>query len=520
MEQNNIKERSETKGLIFEFDIIKRFSLIFIAKAIGEVFFFIVSNILLINWLSIGANRDYIIFIYLINLFFSLILTLHIAMPRFLQRDSSKIQLRYLYNGTILLLVNLIIIILGIVIFTFIFNYDYRVSLPNAEIMVIFLLGGIGYEFYRFFEGVLYGLKLSSRVATIIFFLSIIFLVLGFSLVAILNLGFSGAALSYILAYFILDGVSIFFIFRGLNRNKNPNKNFRIKGSIDLKIQKELILFCLPLLASNIFYYLNTRIGPLLLSSLGNEASLIFGLSLSLTIYLIGLLGVTVNDLLLPYESDAFYHNDQNKIKAIYKLIFTFVVVIIIPLLLVCIIMSNLILEILYSSILSQYPSFSDVFQLILIGGLFYSLNQFTAKFLVAKGLTIRFLIIQVIGALINILLIVIFLPYFGVYSATSAFIISMAVIFILYFYSLSKIIELSLWQFKLIQLVISILIIIFEFFILKLSFGLNAYFIGLLCLASYFILLFGFRILKFKELKRFLNDLRIFIFKKKGFKI
>ena len=120
-------------------------------------------------------------------------------MPRFLQRDSSKIQLRYLYNGTILLLVNLIIIILGIVIFTFIFNYDYRVSLPNSEIMVIFLLGGIGYEFYRFFEGVLYGLKLSSRVATVIFFLSIIFLILGFSLVAILNLGFIGAALSYIL---------------------------------------------------------------------------------------------------------------------------------------------------------------------------------------------------------------------------------------------------------------------------------------------------------------------------------
>ncbi len=242
MAQNSSKERSETKGLIFEFDVIKRFSLIFFAKAIGEVFFFIVSNILLINWLSIEANRDYIIFIYLINLFFSLILTLHIAMPRFLQRNSSKIQLRYLYNGTILLLVNLIIIILGIVIFTFIFNYDYRVSLPNSEIMVIFLLGGIGYEFYRFFEGILYGLKLSSKVATVIFFLSIIFLILGFNLVAILNLGFIGAALSYILAYFILDGVSIFFIFRGLNRNKNPDRNLRIKGSIDLKIQKELIL--------------------------------------------------------------------------------------------------------------------------------------------------------------------------------------------------------------------------------------------------------------------------------------
>ncbi len=516
MEQNSSKEDTETKDLLFEFDIIKRFSQIFFAKAIGEVFFFIVSNILLVNWLSIEANRDYIIFISLVNLFFSLILTLHIAMPRFLQQDSSKNQMRYLFNGTMLLLVNLIIIIISIVIFTFGFNYNWRVSLPNSEIMVIFLLGGIGYEFYRFFEGILYGLKLSNKVAIIIFFLSIIFLILGFSLVAVLNLGFIGAALSYILSYFLLDGISIFFIFRRLNQNLNQNRNLRIKKSIDLKIQKKLILFCLPLLASNMFYYLNTRVGPLLLSSLGDEASLIFGLSLSLTIYLIGLLGVTINDLLLPYESDAFYHNDQNRIKKIYKLIFTFVVVIIIPLLLVCIMMSNFILSLLYSDILSQYPSFLDVFQLILIGGLFYSLNQFTAKFLMAKGLTIRFLIIQVIGAMINILFIEIFLPYFGVYSATSAFIISMAVIFVLYFYNLSRIIELSLWQFKLIQLVISILIIIFEFFILKLSLGLNTYFTGVLCLVSYFILLFGFRIIKFKDLKRFLNDLRIFIFKNK----
>jgi len=517
LEQNSSKEeRSETKGLIFEFDIIKRFSLIFFARAIGEVFFFIVSNILLVNWLSIEANRDYIIFIYLVNLFFSLILTLHIAMPRFLQQNSSKNQMRFLFNGTVLLLINLIIIIISIVIFTFGFNYDWRVSLPNPEIMVIFLLGGIAYEFYRFFEGILYGLKLSKKIALIIFFLSLVFLILGFSLVAVLNLGFIGAALSYILSYFILDGISLFFIFRRLNKNLNQNQNLRIKKSIDLKIQKELVFFCFPILVGNIFYYLNTRVGPLLLNILGDEASLIFGLSLSLTIYLIGLLGVTINDLLLPYESDAFYHNDQNRIKEIYKLIFTFVVVIIIPLLLLCIIMSNLILGILYSNILSQYPSFLDVFQLILIGGLFYSLNQFTAKFLVAKGLTIRFLIIQIIGAMINVLIIEIFLPYFGIYSATSAFIISMAVMFVLYFYNLSRIIELSLWQFKLIQTVISILVVIFEFFILKLSFGLNAYFIGVLCLMSYFILLFGFRIIKFKDLKRFLNDLKIFIFKNK----
>lgn len=516
MEQNNGKENTDKKGLIFEFDIIKRFSLIFFAKAIGEVFFFIVSNILLVNWLSIEANRNYIIFIYLVNLFFSLIFTLHIAMPRFLQRDSSKIQLRYLYNGTILLLVNLIIIIIGFVVFTFGFNYDYRVSLPNYEIMVIFLLGGIGYEFYRFFEGCLYGLKLSSKVATVIFFLSIIFLILGFSFVAILNLGFIGAALSYIISYFILDGVSIFFIFRGINRNKNQNQNFRIKGSIDLKIQKELILFCLPILASNIFYFLNTRVGPFLLSNLGDEASLIFGLSLSLTIYLIGLLGVTVNDLLLPYESDAFYHNDQNRIKKIYKLIFTFVVVIIIPLLLVCIILSNLILGFLYPNILNQYPSFSDVFQLILIGGLFYSLNQFTAKFLIAKGLTIRFLIIQVIGALINILFTVIFIPYFGIYSATSAFIMSMAIMFILYFYCLSRIIEQSLWQFKLIQTVISIIVVIFEFLVLKIGFGFNDYLVGGFSLLSYFFLLFGFRILKFRDLKKFLNDFKVMILKSK----
>lgn len=84
--------------------------------------------ILLINWLSIEANWDYIIFIYLINLFFSLILTLHIAMPRFLQQDSNKNQLRYIFNGTMLLLVNLIIIIISIVIFTFGFNYNYRIS--------------------------------------------------------------------------------------------------------------------------------------------------------------------------------------------------------------------------------------------------------------------------------------------------------------------------------------------------------------------------------------------------------
>jgi len=132
LEQNSSKERSETKGLIFEFDIIKRFSLIFFAKAIGEVFFFIVSNILLFNWLSFEANRDYIIFISLVNLFFSLILTLHIAMPRFLQQDSSKNQLRYIFNGTMLLLVNLIIIIISIVIFIFGFNYNYRI--PNKII--------------------------------------------------------------------------------------------------------------------------------------------------------------------------------------------------------------------------------------------------------------------------------------------------------------------------------------------------------------------------------------------------
>jgi len=150
----------------------------------------------------------------------------------------------------------------------------------------------------------------------------------------------------------------------------------------------------------------------------------------------------------------------------------------------------------------------------MLVGGFFYCLNQFTAKFLIAKGLTIRFLVIQIIGGSLNALFLIIFLPFIGIYSAIWGFIISMAVMFLLYFYSLTRIIELSIWQFKLIQLVISIIFVTSEFFILKLGFGLNIFIIGVVCIPSYFILLFGFRILKFKDIKIFLNNLRTIIFK------
>jgi len=520
LEKGNFNTTTEEKGFFFEYDIIKRFSLIFFAKTVSEAIFFIVSNILLINWLSIESVHDYIIFLTIVNFIFSLILTFHIAMPKFLQKDSSELRRGYLFNGMFMLVVNFIILVLFFLILTFGFNFDYNVFYPNYEFLFIFLLGALVYELFRFFESVLYGLKLSKKIAVIYLFLSFFFLLISINLVIFFKLGFIGAVLSYIISYFLLDCISFYFIYIGLNgektqnqKNKNKNENKRLLNKV---IQKDLILFCLPIFTSNLFYFLNTRFGTLMLSGLNDGSSEIFHLSLTLSIYLIALLGVTVNELLFPYESAAFYHNNQKKIKEIYKLIFTFVAVIIIPLLLVCITASNLILGIIYPAYFTSYPVFVDIFQLMLIGGFFYSLNQFTAKFLLAKGLTIRFLIIQIIGGSLNALFLIIFIPLIGVYSAIWGFIISMGVMFILYFYSISRIINLSLWQFKLLQLFISILIVIFEFFILKFGFGIDNFLVGTACLLSYIILLFGFRILKFKELIKFFNDLRIMIFKSK----
>jgi len=516
LEENKKKTVIKEHEIVFKFDVIKRFSIIFFAKTIGDIFFFIVNNILIVNWLSIESNRDYILFSYLVNLFFTLILSLHIAIPKFLQKDSTKSRKDYLINAVFLLMINLIIIAVFLIVLTLGFNYDYNASWPNFEFLIIFLLGGLGYEFFRFFQSVFYGLKLAKKVAIINLFLSVFFLIISFIMLVNLELGFIGAVSSYIISFFLIDILSFYLIFRGFERKKNHvQKNLKSK-TINLAIQKELIIFSLPILISNIFYYLNTRYNALLVSGLGGNFSLILGLSLSLTIYLIGLLGVTINDLLFPYESNAFYHNDQEKIKEIFKLLRTFVVTVIIPMLLICIIVSEIILTILYPTILAENPIFIIIFQLVLLGGIFYSLNQFTAKFLVAKGLTIKFLIIQIIGASINILFALLTMPFIGIYSATWGFIISMGVMFILYFYYLSKIVELSLREFKLIQLVFSILVVIIEFSTLKIIFDLNDYLIGILCLLSYFILLFGFRILKIKDLKKFLKELRIIIFKNK----
>ena len=514
MEKSRNKINTEKQKIVFESKIIKRFSLIFFAKLIGEITFFIVSNILLINWLNIESNHDYIIFLTTVYFIFSLIMTFHLALPKFLQKDSRELRRSYIFNGLFILMLNFIIIVIIFMIITFGFNFDYNVFHPNSEFLVFFLLGALAYEFFRFFESVLFGLKLSNKIAVVHLLLSMSFLLMSIVFIVIFNHGFIGAVLTYIISFFLIDGFSFYFIFKALRREKTRNQKEKSEKFLDKAIQKELFLFCLPIFTSNLFYFLNTRFGTLILNSLHDGSSEIFHFSLTLTVYLIGLLGLTINDLLLPYESDAYYHDDQNKIKEIYKLIFTFVVVIIIPFLLVCIVFSNLILGILYSNYFIQFPIFVDIFQLMLVGGFFYCLNQFTAKFLVAKGLTIRFLVIQIIGGSLNALFLIIFLPFIGIYSAIWGFIISMAVMFLLYFYSLTKIIELSIWQFKLIQLVISIIVVIFEFFILKLGFGLNFIVIGVVCLPSYFILLFGFRILKFKDIKIFLNNLRIIFFK------
>ena len=104
---------------------------------------------------------------------------------------------------------------------------------------------------------------------------------------AVFQLGFIGVVLGFLISYFLLDGISFYFIFREIGRELNTDgisEEGSLKTHINKDVLKELMIFCLPLFIANLFYFLNTRFNTLLLSGLGDSTPLIFDISFLLLV--------------------------------------------------------------------------------------------------------------------------------------------------------------------------------------------------------------------------------------------
>ncbi|QEE16043.1 oligosaccharide flippase family protein [Promethearchaeum syntrophicum] len=475
------------------------------SKIITQLIYFLGRYVLLINWMNEESNVDFIIFFRYSEIFYAFILIAPIVIPKFLNEEKKEEFEKIISPSLSIFLINLLVIILAIVIFAFFLKSQIPQNYLIYSISLCFSTVSLG--LMKYFESILYGFRKNKEIIALNIGLTLGFLlsIMIFHYFFILSL--SEAIISYIIANFIAMIIGYIFLIKIKKKLKAKISYFHFKKQ--KQDYRDLIILASPIMLSGLAYIINFRISTLFLQDFPDEYVIFFEISSSLIIYIIGFLGIPIHDAVFPYLSYSYKEKNFKNIKEIY---FSTLFIISSTLLVALIIFFSYI-EFFVLIIYPEYQNdlFYNSFRILIIGGYFYVLNQFIARYPVADGNSKILFYNQIVGASVNIIFII-FSTSFNDYNFLLwGFTISNITMFIVYFIDFCKVSSISLKNSKILELSISFFSPLFIFYLLK-TVNINQILSGIIVISLYFALLVLFKILRIHQIKEIFS---VFLFSK-----
>jgi len=388
---------------------------------------FLAKDILLYNWLNIISASNFTIYMGYINAFLAFMLITPAILPKFYQEiDHDKIHsfnkiilIILCFNFFIIFFIFSIVILLG-------FNFNAS-QFTNISFFIMIIISVIAVVSFKILESAFYGLKKSKVIGMMNLSISLIFIIILLILRLFDMLNSFTAILLYIFTYLGGLGLGMYFYFKFKSQIQIPHNSEKL----DKKIGKKIIIFSYPLLLMNIFYFLNFRAGTVILGSVNQIYAVYYHLSTNLIIIFVGLIGIPISNMAYSYISEFYVNNNIDQIKKIYSFILQLISILEITCLILIYIFSPVLIGFLYRDYYSLL--FIVLFKIIIIAGIFYSLNQFLSKFPMANNKTKINLLAEFIAGISNTIFLILSIQSSNLLYAGYGFLISTVIIFIIY---------------------------------------------------------------------------------------
>lgn len=476
-------------------NLLKNISITGGLNNLAFIIFFLGKDIFLYNWLNKVNAANFVIYIGYLDAFIAFVLIKPAVLPKFYQEIDKKEMSSFNRTIFILLLFNFFIIFFSFLIILFL-GFDFKVSkFTNISFYIILIAGVIILVLFKIYESSFYGLKKPKEIGLInlsVSFVYIIFLII-FRFLNVLN-SFS-AILLYIFSYFVGLILSNYYYLNYRSQIKIPKNVSRF----DRRIGRKIIVFSYPLLVMSIFYFINFRAGTVILGSFNKTYAVYYYLSTNIIMIFIGLIGFPITNMAYSYIAEFYAKNNIEDIKGNYNFILELISIVEISCLILIYTSSPILIGILYSNYKSLI--FIILFKIIIVAGIFYSLNQFLGKFPLASGKTKINLLAEALAGISNIIFLIISLQSSNLLYAGYGFLISTLIIFMIYVMFCNKQAILSKKGKILLKIIISSItsIIFYEIF----YFITDIMWLGiLLSILTYFILIIALNITSIKSMR------------------
>jgi len=458
------------------------------------ILLFIAKNILLFNWVNKNIAKGFILYLAYIELFVAFIIITPLLLPKFFQEAEKKPIYVNLFTALFLMLINILIISL-IFLFLIISGFQFNINqIPEILFLFILIISVFMIHAFKIVESAYYGLRDVKRIGFLNLFLSFIFILLliFFKLIRFLNI--YTVILIYLITYF-----SSLILNLSLKFKKVKRESFL---GIDVKLGKKMIIFSYPLLLMGIFYFINFRAGIIILSLINETYSIYYYLATSFVILFISFIGIPLNKMTYSYMVEFIAKNKIKEIKETYNFILLIISFLEIGGLILIYNFSPIIIKLLYSKY--ENMLFVTFFKFIIIGGIFYSLNQFLGKMIIANGKTKINLLAELLGGVANVTFFILSLKYENLFFISFGFICSTMIILLIYYYFTKKNMNFPSMKLKVFRIIVSFMIslLIYEIFTYFIS---VLYLSILISLIVYFLTLIFLKVISFSQITDFI---------------
>lgn len=457
-------KKIDKKDIIFEEfnrNLIKNISVSGGLKNFALIFYFILREVFLYNWLNTTESSDFTIFSGYIDLCVAFTIITPSLLPKFFQEIKPNQRKVFVKITLVILFINYFIINS---IFFVIFLFGYEFGFSNFDGFLFFVLLSVSSILpilLKLYESILYGLKKPKKIGFVNIVLSCFF---AFFLIFFYTINFLNI-ITVILTTIISNSAAIILAIRYYKKTNIMQNQGNEINSIKMEVGKKILKFSFPLFFASFFYFINFKIGVLFLNQLSGEYVVLYHISTSIVIMLVGLLGLPINDMIYPYLAESYIKDEIGRIKKIYEFILPLISIFLIGSLSLLYWISPFLINILYP----EYHSilFVNLFKIICIGGIFYCLNQFLSRFSIAKGKTNVILYTHLSGGIITVIFLYLSVHYSDLLYAGSGFLLSSIVMLSIYIFYTRKYSQLSLKQMKIGRILIATFIPIFLYEVL-----------------------------------------------------
>ncbi|WP_371803604.1 oligosaccharide flippase family protein [Candidatus Lokiarchaeum ossiferum] len=419
--------------------------LLSISKAVSQFLFFIMRYIFVISWLSIEEYANLIIFDRYLGLIQSLIIIGPFILQKFIPENKIPLQ-KLLSNVFVIISINLIISIIFFVIYFSFIPAETSILKTSSLFSILIYIGVIFLIAQKQFEFFYLGLKKPKIVLVATLVWGVSYFILTIISVAIFDLGYTGAILSYILAH-VVSFLFEFVIFQ-------KNFSFKLEWKLDKEISKTILKYSVPLFLSGVLYYFNFRINSLFINEVDIHLLVFYDTGVSFIINLIAFIGAPVQEAIFPFMTKSISEKNSLNSQQIFGDTTKIVSFFFLNILLVFYVMVEFVYSILYPDFTD--PLFIEISKILIIGAFFYIVNQLFSRIITAEGSSHLNLISQMIGAGINLICLIIYLQTQILAILLLGFILSCMGMAIFDLFFVIKIIHFKLLSTKFIQQILA----------------------------------------------------------------